>query len=185
MIGNHVNLAFRIETYTVGGQILISESTFQEIGSSLKINSEKQMKMKGIKTTITVYEVSGITGEYNLFLPKQEEILLPLPKPILIQYMLLDGKSIEDTAYRGKLVKLSTKGAEIQADGMQDNFMPSALTNIKLNLLNENATDMSKDIYAKVLDTSVETGSFYIRFTAKPVHIVPLLEAIYKSLTKI
>ena len=185
VIGNHVNLAFRIETYTVGGQVLISESTFQEVGSLLKINSEKQMKMKGIKNTITVYEVTGIGGNYNLFLPKQEEILLPLPKPILIQYMLLDGKSIEETAYKGKLVKLSTKGAEIEADSMQENFMPSTLNNIKLNFLNENATDMSKDIYAKVLDTSVEKGSFYIRFTAKPLHIVPLLEAIYKSLSKI
>lgn len=184
VIGNHVNLAFRIETYTVGGQILISESTFQEASSILKINSGKQMKMKGIRTAITVYEVAGINGKYNLFLPKQEEILLPLRNPILIQYTILEGKNIEDTVYRGNLVKLSAKGAEIRPD-LQNIFLPPALTNIKLNLLNENATDMSKDIYAKVLDTSVEAGSFYIRFTAKPVHIVPLLEAVYKSLSKI
>ena len=29
IVGSHVNLTYRIESYTVGGQIFISESTFQ------------------------------------------------------------------------------------------------------------------------------------------------------------
>jgi adenylate cyclase len=37
VVGSHVNLTARIESYTVGGQVLISETTRQEIGPLVKV----------------------------------------------------------------------------------------------------------------------------------------------------
>ncbi|MFB2920438.1 CHASE2 domain-containing protein [Aerosakkonema funiforme] len=185
VIGNQVNLAFRIETFTVGGQIFISESTFNEVKSIVSINGEKEMKMKGVKEPIKVYEVVGIGEPYNLFLPKQEEILLPLHKPIGIQYTIVEGKIVEESLFKGKLVKLSAKGAEVQIDNVEEGFIPPSSTNIKLNILSGRSTEVSKDIYAKVLANSAENGIFYIRFTAKPIHIIPLLEVLSKHRNKV
>ena len=35
VVGSHVNLAARIESYTVGGQILISENTWKDVNIDL------------------------------------------------------------------------------------------------------------------------------------------------------
>ena len=67
VIGGAVNLAFRIESYTTGGQIFISEDTHQEIGTinnhQLAIQSKVEVYPKGIKRPITIYDVTGISGE--------------------------------------------------------------------------------------------------------------------------
>ena len=36
-VGSHVNLTGRIESYTTGGQLLISESTLQEVGTIVEV----------------------------------------------------------------------------------------------------------------------------------------------------
>jgi len=71
IVGSPVNLTYRIESYTSGGQILISEQTLQEVKSNVKIASQKQVQPKGISKPITIYEVYGVGGTYNLYLPKE------------------------------------------------------------------------------------------------------------------
>lgn len=69
-VGNHINLSSRIKSYSVGGQILISEATLADTGAVVRIDGQKKMHPKGLEHPITVYEISGIGGKYNLFLPK-------------------------------------------------------------------------------------------------------------------
>src|SRR4028119_805909 len=73
VVGSQVNLTYRIESYTVGGQILISESTLNEVASIVKIDGQKEIKPKGVQQPITIYEIGGIGGGYNLFLSREEE----------------------------------------------------------------------------------------------------------------
>jgi adenylate cyclase len=169
-IGNQINLAFRLETYTTASQILISESTLQEVGeSTLSINSHKQVQPKGVKQPITIYEVRGIRDPYNLFLPEEEDIFLPLTEEIPILYSVLDGKKVVETQFQGRIIKLSPKGAEIITKNHEEGSIPSPLSNIKLNLLETGKTEyVSDDIYAKVLEKSGTSDSFYIHFTFKP-----------------
>jgi adenylate cyclase len=166
-IGNQINLAFRVETYTTGSQILISESTLQEVGkSTLRIDSHKQVQPKGVKQPITIYEVSGISNPYNLFLPEQEDIFLPLAEEIPILYSVLEGKKVGNAQFQGYIIKLSPKGAEIRIENQQENSIPSPLSNIKLNLLEAGQTEeLGDDIYAKVLEKLGNPDSFYIHFT--------------------
>ncbi|NEP57232.1 MAG: adenylate/guanylate cyclase domain-containing protein [Symploca sp. SIO2G7] len=181
VIGSQVNLTFRIESYTTGGQILISESTYQEVGQSLQIDGHKQVTPKGVKEPITIYEVGGIGEKYNLFLLKQEEIFLPLPEAIPIQYAILDGKHVSDSLLQGSLVQLSLKGAQVHSHNLEEENTPEPLSNIKLNLLTPtNQTEANLDIYAKVLVKPAEPGCFYLRFTAQPPAVQASLESIYK-----
>lgn len=182
VIGGPVNLAFRIESYTVGGQILVSESTLKEVKPLLRINGHKQVKPKGVKRPISIYDVGGMGGKYNLFLPQEEETFFSLPEEIWLEfhYALLDGKHIGDSLFKGRLIKLSAKGALVRAEREDGHAVPQPLSNIKLTLLRpRNSVEDNRDIYAKVLDKSAEPGSFYIHFTAKPTDIEVLLEALY------
>jgi adenylate cyclase len=183
-IGNQINLAFRIETYTTGSQILISESTLQEVGeSTLRIDSHKQVQPKGVTQPITIYEVSGISNPYNLFLPEQEDIFLPLAEEIPILYSVLDGKKVGKAQFQGCIIKLSHKGAEIRTETQQGDLMPSPLSNIKLNLLAAGQTEeLSDDIYAKVLEKSGNPDSFYIHFTFGSPALTQRLSQAFKPL---
>jgi adenylate cyclase len=183
VVGSQVNLTYRIESYSTGGQILISESTLKEVESIVKIDGQKQVLPKGVQQFITIYEVGGIGGKYNLFLSKEEEEFFPVSQAIPLEYAVLDGKHISDTMLAGSLVKLSAKGAEICYDKEVGSFVPSPLSNIKLNLFSEHQGKASDDIYAKVLEKMTENGSFYIRFTSKPPDVEAELDALYKSLS--
>jgi adenylate cyclase len=180
IVGSEVNLTYRIESYTTGGQIIISEQTLQDAGSIVKIQGQRQVKPKGVQQPITIYEVYGIAGFYNLYLPREEELFLPLDEEIPIQYALLDGKNISDTLFKGSLVELSDKGAKVRSENLGEDNLPSALTNLKLNLLTSNIpAEVSEDIYAKVLQKWAERGSFYIRFTANPPAVQMRLDELY------
>lgn len=60
VVGHHVNMASRIEAFTGGGQILISERTCRDCGDSLLVNSDMRVRPKGFDEEITLYDVAGI-----------------------------------------------------------------------------------------------------------------------------
>lgn len=184
VIGSQMNLTFRIETYTTGSQILISESTLNEVGAELlRIDGSKQVKPKGVKEDIVIYDIGGIKGKYNLFISKEEEKYFPLDPEIPLQYTILEGKHISEQMLTGRLVNLSAKGALIHVNGALET-LPSPLTNIKLNLLS-NAVEVSEDVYAKVLESPAEKGQFYVHFTAKPPKVAAQLDTLYKLLSNV
>ncbi|MEO1559411.1 MAG: adenylate/guanylate cyclase domain-containing protein, partial [Cyanobacteria bacterium J06632_19] len=97
VVGKQVNLTYRIESYTVGGQIFISESTLKAAEPIVKIIGEREVKPKGVQQPITIYEVGGIAGDYNLYLKQEEEVFFSLSQPIMFEYAVLDGKDISNT----------------------------------------------------------------------------------------
>ncbi|NEP11716.1 MAG: adenylate/guanylate cyclase domain-containing protein [Symploca sp. SIO2C1] len=180
VVGRQMNLTYRIESYTIGGQILISEHTLKELQQPLKINGEKEVLPKGVKQPITIYDVAGIAGDYNLFLTQAEEEFLAIAEAIAIQYIVLEGKHMGDRLFRGNLVKLSAKGAVISLENAQQE-VPAGLSNIKLNLLNhEFSQEPSEDIYAKVLEQPADSGYFCIHFTAIPPEEKARLDSLYQ-----
>jgi len=183
IVGSQVNLTYRIESYTRGGQILITQPTLKEAGPDVKIEMQKQVQPKGFKQPITIYEVYGIGGFYNLYLPKEEDIFFPVPEPISLRYTILQGKHISNVIFKGSLVKLSAKGAEIRSlDPGEDGLLPE-FSNLKLNLFTTNNPAVAtEDIYAKVLKKVAENRSFYVHFTAIPLNAQAQLDALYKSI---
>ncbi len=188
IVGKQVNLTYRIESYTVGGQIFISESTLKQAEPIVKIIGERQVKPKGVQQPITIYEVGGIAGDYNLYLKQEEEVFFSLSEPIMFEYAVLDGKDISDTLQVAKLIQLSENSAEVYIKENSDEVIsiPQPLTNIKMNLLvSINDAEKSGDIYAKVLEKPpASKNSFYIRFTNKPPEVEAYLDSIYKSMKK-
>jgi hemerythrin-like metal-binding protein/PAS domain S-box-containing protein len=180
VIGNEVNLTYRIESYTTGGQIFISEPTLRKVDEIVKIRSERQVLSKGIKHPINIYEVDGIDGKYHLHLhKKEEELFLPLKKEIPLQYAILEGKQVGEKKFKGCLLKLSATGALIRCD-VEKNLLPAPLDNLKMHLVLPNASSNHDDIYAKVLSHGVDEKSLYIHFTNMPIHIKARLVALYK-----
>lgn len=182
VLGNEVNLAYRIESYTVGGQIFISESTLQQAGNIVVIHSEQQVKPKGIEQPLTIYEVEGISGKYNQFLENdlEEETAFSVLETIPIFYTIVEEKHVSNQKFKGILLKLSAKGAIISCEVEKD-FVPEALNNIILNLFMPNQSAPTKDIYAKVIKV-LDNNHLCIHFTSIPVEINAQITELYQSL---
>ncbi len=76
VVGSQVYLAYRIESYTAGGQILISGSTLQAAVTILRIDEQREVEPKRFHQSIITYQIGNIGGEYNLFLPNKEAFLI-------------------------------------------------------------------------------------------------------------
>ena len=164
VVGPHINLTSRIESYTTGGQILISESTLKDTGAILKISGQMKVEPKGTANPITIYDVKGIGGEYNLSLPDEKEALVTLHQTIHLKYTVLEGKHISKTFFEGSLVKLSINGGELYSE-----HPLALLSNIKMNISGINGEAIPGDIYAKTIGKSTDSdNSFYLRFTSIP-----------------
>jgi class 3 adenylate cyclase len=160
VVGTAVNLAARIESFTTGGQILISESTRSEIDCELAINAEIVMEAKGVREPVLIHDVGGIAGEHNLHLPKPILILDPLSEPYPVRFARQEGKHAVGVVQAAKIVSLGEREARLQGPslGVHDD--------LRLWL----AGDDEEPIYAKVIESpdSIDTSTFVVRFTSVP-----------------
>ncbi|MEH1781384.1 MAG: adenylate/guanylate cyclase domain-containing protein [Nostoc sp.] len=174
VIGSHVNLAARIESYTVGGQILISENTWKDANVDLKVAGQLQIEPKGMKHPVTICEIRGIGGKYNLFLPEDDEKIVILNQEIPVEYTILQGKYAVGTVFLGSLISLSEKGAQLQSP-----HSLHLLSNLKLKLLIEAEMSTEEHIYAKVIQQSnIDEHLFLLRFTAVPPKAIAIFNAL-------
>ena len=84
-VGSNVNLAGRIESFTTGGQLLISENARERIKAPLRIDGQYKVEPKGATSSLQLYEIGGIGKPFNLSLPVRSHALLPLPQPLPIR----------------------------------------------------------------------------------------------------
>ena len=94
VVGSGVNMASRIESYTVGGQVLISESVRKEAGDMLRIDAQRDIRPKGSEAPLRIYEVGGIGGAYDLALETKESPPIHLAQTIPLLFTPLEGKKM-------------------------------------------------------------------------------------------
>jgi PAS domain S-box-containing protein len=174
VVGRHVNLTSRIQSYTTGGQILISEATRREAGSALKIGKQTAIKAKGIENPVTVCEVTGLGGRHRLFLPEVNDVLASLAAVVPFTYTLVEGSHLGGEVLKGQLVKLSSK----QAEAKLEQPVP-AFANLKMRICDAQGHELAGSLYGKVLDPgNAGGGTTAIRFTS----MSPEIEAIFDGL---
>jgi adenylate cyclase len=161
-VGSNVNLAGRIESFTTGGQVLISESTREKIKSPLRLDGHFQVEPKGASRSLELHEIGGIGEPYNLSLAAKSHRLFALVQPLLIRFTVLEEKFIGRTLHEGKLVSLSDSEA-----GLESELKPAPLSNLKIELEAAAGTTPGGEIYAKVIQavTGV-SGQTRVRFTS-------------------
>ncbi len=173
IVGTSVNFASRLESYSAGGQILISEATLAEAGAVVRIDARMAIHPKGLANPATVYEAGGIAGAYGLFLPTEEGLLKTLEEEVPLVFMLRDKKHDSNAAMRGHLVKISVNGGEIRCSDQVPAF-----SDIEIYL--EDDPD-SMPFCGKVLSrtTSLRNG-FYVRFASMHLKVLERLHQLYK-----
>lgn len=122
VVGHAVNLAARIETFTVGGQILISEAARQLGGDRISVLGPFQAYGKGVEGAIQIWEVRGLPQEPEMVLPPTVPGLTRLARPVPAPFRLITGKQIAPELHQARITRLAEAGAALATDLSLDDF---------------------------------------------------------------
>jgi class 3 adenylate cyclase/CheY-like chemotaxis protein len=173
-VGSNVNLAGRIESFTTGGQLLISESTRERIQATLRIDGEFAVEPKGASSPLRLFEVGGMGEPYNLALASTSGPLASLPQPLPVQFNLLEEKFAGGTVHQGRLTAISDQEIHLESPLPLRPF-----TNLKITAEPIPPHVPGGEIYGKVIGALPGcTGVSRIRLTS----VTPELKGWAKSI---
>ncbi len=153
-VGSQVNFTGRIESFTYGGQILISDSTYNYISDMVKIRTVLQVEMKGVKGKIPLYDVVGLAGDYNLNLVESQEHWKKLINPIPVETHIIKEKKLTRTVIAGYIVEISESSLKLK--------VPTAIDphqDLKIIVYDENS-EAAGDVYAKSISMESSSENF-------------------------
>jgi class 3 adenylate cyclase len=157
VIGSNVNLASRIETFSTGGQILLSEQSYRAAGTELHVVQTLEVMPKGVKAPLSLYQIDGIGAPYFIELKNEESPLIRLPAPVPVTCYRIDNKRVGIKQLHYYLLSVSdTKAIIIAGKGEEKLDM---FENVKL--VNARGVEVS----AKIIRRSNE-GIIIVRFTS-------------------
>jgi len=162
VVGRTVNLTARIESFTVGGQILVSPALINAAGQGLILGDEVEVHAKGMHEPLKCRDLLGHIDYPELMLEEEETSFSTLAEPLPFSYATLTGKHLSDQMQPGILVSLSHRQAVIEVTDP----LPSH-TNIMLRLEPEIGEVESLEGYAKVIHPIEEKDKRYlVHFTS-------------------
>jgi len=113
VVGHNINLASRVEGATLGGQVLITPSTYEQVKDIVIVRGVRPVRFKGVEEDIDLYDVIGIKEPYNLALPDRVEYTEPLKKPIPVILHKMHGKKMGSSGLSAELTHFSTQWATV------------------------------------------------------------------------
>ena len=171
VVGSHVNLAGRMEGFTVGGQVLVSASTLDKAGAALEVGQKVTFQAKGFKEPVDVYDLVGVAGSWNVRLPARDDKLQPLQPPVPVTVAVLEGKQMSDLTFEGFLERGSMSAATLRSDRAL-----RAFTNLRLRVKGADGEPRPGDLYAKVASGEKEAdGGVLVRFTSADPEVMDTL----------
>ncbi len=173
VVGSGVNMASRIESYTVGGDILISDSVRHLAGDILRIDGQRDVLPKRAEAPLRIFEVGGITGDYNVALDGHESRLATLAREIPLGYAMLEGKDVGREGLAGEVVRLSRNAAEVRLSSA-----PEPMSNMKMNLHDVDEALAVRNLYAKVIrGADGDARTYLVHFTSVPPEVDAYFQA--------
>jgi adenylate cyclase len=146
IVGAVVNVASRIESNTVGGQVLVGEATHAKVASQVTAQPPMTVMMKGFKRPLVCYPVTAVGAPYDIrFNLKKPDPLIEICLPL--QLWRLEGKKVVAGPIAGETRKLNETTFVVNFEEAL-----SPLTNVKLLFTFCQEAHCFSDIYAKVVN---------------------------------
>lgn len=146
IVGAVVNIASRIESNTVGGQVLVGEATHERIRFLVTAQPPLTVMMKGMKRPLVCYPVTAIGPPYDIrYNLKPTDPLVEIRLPI--QLWQLENKKVVAGPIAGETRQLNATTLIVQISKAL-----APLTNVRLLFTFCQDAHCFSDVYAKVVD---------------------------------
>ena len=157
LVGRHVNLCARIESYSVGGQVLLSPRAVQILGDDVRYEDLYEVWPKGFAHSVHLYDLKAVRQADGSWLemPDAEPELEPMAPALPVTFLAADAGGARPS--EGSIIASSDLRAMVQGPA------PKLLSNVRLQM-----SDLpdAGELYAKVLER--HDDRFQGRFTAVP-----------------
>jgi adenylate cyclase len=171
VVGSAVNHAGRIESFTVGGQVLISEAALRAAGDgAVEVGSPLSIDAKGTREPIVVHDLRAVAG---VRVPDAADHAVALADPINVLCHVVVGKKVEAEAFGARLLELSLRGGTLLTPRRL-----RALSNLKMEVRPLGRTPVV--LYSKVVSVAPD-GTMGVRFTSLPAEVDAWLREVVEA----
>ncbi len=159
IVGPTINIASRIESNTVGGEVLLGDSTYGLIKDQVEVDFPRTVMMKGLTKPLVMYRVTAVGSPYNISLKPALEALYGIRLNLPFSCWTLDGKKISGNPISGETVMISENviTASVESSSLD------LFTDIKLAFDFCIEAHCFSDIYLKVMSSEGEPGKLLYR----------------------
>lgn len=179
VIGNDVNLAARIEAFSLRGQVLVSQATYERCGDYVRVGEPLSVQVKGRSDTVALREVLEIPPE-GKSVPRREVRRSPRVKVRMpFSYQLIDIDVTVAGVRRGTIVDIGYHGILAEIDS------PCApLTEVKLEFDLPLVGHKASELYARTLKTVKHGGGYLcgMEFTSVKADTARSIQALVQLL---
>ncbi|MDR2746301.1 MAG: adenylate/guanylate cyclase domain-containing protein [Treponema sp.] len=158
VIGNSVNLSSRIESYTTGGQVMISEYTHDALRSPVSVTQKIRVTPKGVSNPIYIMQIDAIGEPFYVSLDDDAVPLKRLEQPVRVLCFRVRNKHIDEQGFEALLTHLSRKEGKLSVTGGTGSF--DIFEELKLRVFD-------RELMVKVSGIE-DRDSVKIRFSADP-----------------
>jgi class 3 adenylate cyclase len=164
VVGAAINVAARLESFTLGNQVLVSQATRDAAGPDLLLDDALELRAKGRRAPLKAYPVRAVGDLHMPGDSAQLRVEVDLPATL----WRVDGKQVEEEGHSGSVVALEPTSA-----GIRTALALSERDAIKLSFtLEHHSLD---EIYAVV--ERVGPVAVLVRFTSVPTGARAALDA--------
>lgn len=160
VMGNTVNLTSRIESYSVGGQVLVAKESLTGLENKVKVKKEFIITAKGISKKVSVCEVTEVYDVDNCMLDDDEDEMIQIGNDLKINLFIMQDKEILDKKYIGRLKAVSKKRAVVHMENAEDIEL---FSDVELRANDKESSAVFANSYAKV--TAREDNMLIMHFT--------------------
>jgi len=171
-VGSDVNFTGRVESFTVGGQVLISEATYERVSNLVEVKNVLHVEMKGVPGKVTLYDVIGIGHPFNVRLPDRDDTPLPLRDTLQVHIDRLEQKVVSDSRLEATLTHASLTSAILVVGGEITQW-----ENLRLRVTGRDHGGAQGEIYAKVvaMEDKGDVHEAVVRFTSMSPDVYRLI----------
>ena len=141
VVGAAVNLAARVEGCTVGGQVLITTETLEQLGALAETAPPILVELKGLDAPVALHELRAVGGRWAQRLDAAAEVSVAVSLPLT--GAIFEGKHVEG-GFTGTVRRLTRRSLEAALD-----VDLAMLTNVRLRVTWPDGRG-SGDLYGKV-----------------------------------
>ena len=153
IVGSDVNLCGRIESYTVGGQVLISPQLRASVKPALRISSEMTVFPKGTDHELVLSHITGIGDPYNIQITAIRDVPRKLASPLAVCFYRINEKHKNTKSCYGGIVSVGRNSAVLE-------------TQTEMALFDNIQLQAGGQLFCKVMEKNED--SYVLHYTSIP-----------------